>query len=67
VSRERLSVLPLVDSTPEAKISLFYRRAAPLSNAAKCFVECLTSVIRTSMTSDDPFKRRLFNSVKCLL
>ncbi|CAE6971287.1 hypothetical protein R69608_07536 [Paraburkholderia nemoris] len=67
MSRERLSVLPLVDSIAEAEISLIYRRAAPLSNAAKCIVERLTSVIRTSMTSDVPFKRLLFNSVECLL
>ncbi|MGX6998372.1 LysR family transcriptional regulator [Caballeronia sp. KNU42] len=67
VSKERLAVLPLVDSIAEAEVSLIYRRGAPLSNAAKYFVECLTSVIRASMTSEDPLKRRLFHSVECLL
>jgi LysR family transcriptional regulator, regulator of abg operon len=67
ISKEGLAVLPLVDSIAEAEISLVYRRAAPLSAAAKCFVECMTSVIRASMNSDDPRKRRLFHSVECLL
>ena len=67
VSKEGLSVLPLVDSIAESETSLVYRRAAPLSAAAKCFVECLKSVIRDSMNSDDPRKRRLFHSVECLL
>jgi LysR family transcriptional regulator, regulator of abg operon len=67
VSKEGLSVLPLVDTIAESEVSLVYRRAAPLSAQAKCFVDCLTGVVRSSMDSADPRKRRLFHSVECLL
>jgi hypothetical protein len=59
--------LPLVDTIAEVEVRLMYRRAAPLSAAAKCFVECSTTVIRESVASTNPDRRRLFHSVECLL
>jgi len=67
MSKEDLSVLPIVDSIAESEVNLIYRRSAPLSQAAKCFIECLTSTIHASMDSDESRKRRLFHSVECLL
>ncbi|REE07367.1 DNA-binding transcriptional LysR family regulator [Paraburkholderia sp. BL27I4N3] len=67
VAREGLCVLSLAEVAADVEISLMYRRAAPLSASAKCFVECLTEVIREAATSTDAGRRRLFHSVECLL
>lgn len=66
-SRERLCVLPLAETLNEATTSLISRRGDPLSAAAWCFIECFNTVICSALNSDDPERRRMFQSLDGVL
>lgn len=62
-AREQLCVLPLAETLNESTNSLISRRGDPLSAAAQCFVECFSTVVYRSLSSEDPARRRLFHSM----
>ncbi|CAE6971299.1 HTH-type transcriptional regulator TsaR [Paraburkholderia nemoris] len=67
VAKEGLCVLPVTETIPDVEVNLMYRRATPLSAAAKVFIQSLKDTILDEANATDPMSRRVFHAVECVL
>ncbi|MGU7768644.1 LysR family transcriptional regulator [Burkholderia sp. MR1-5-21] len=67
VAKEGLCVLPVTETIPEVEVNLMYRRATPLSAAAKVFIRSLKETIVEGTLASDPMSRRIFHAVECVM
>lgn len=62
--RTRMTALPIQDELPEMTTSLIMRRGDTPSVAAQLMVECFIEAAKACRDSDEPFIRRMMNSVE---
>ncbi len=65
-AREGFCTLPLDETLNETDCSLITRRGVPMSEAAKCFMDCFTAVTERAALSASRSERRVFDSLEAL-